>query len=646
VLESIARPPHDELERPVARPSARAYRPDIDGLRAVAIVLVVLSHLGLKKTAGGFVGVDIFFVISGYLLTGNIAHSIATGRFSIAGFYERRIRRIFPALVVMLVATSILAYAVFPSKALVLFGESLAAALFSYSNFYFFTQPDGYFSNTFTKLLLHTWSLGVEEQFYLVLPVCMLWAARRQAKATRWFVCILGIVSFSCATYFTYADRNLAFYMPYTRAWEFLIGSALALRMLPSPQSRPLREAMAASSVLLIGYCLVSYTASTSFPGLAALAPCVAAALLISIGERGRTTIGSFLTWRPIVFIGVISYSLYLWHWPVMLFLRLGLVPDYGKLHVLAVAKIALSLILATLSWRFIERPFLVGRWRSLPKANVFLAAGFCTAAVAVVAIAFVGGRGLPQRLPATADIAGNYLYHDSTRRAPGCFVETNFAVFDPAICLARKPYKINLLLFGDSHANSLWFGLSQSLADANVLQATASACAPVRGNYDSSACGSLRRFMYERYLPKHRVDMVILTEAWRTPADLEVLEPALVWFRANRIPVIVIGPGPEYSAALPLLLSLGERWHVPGLAAHRLIRKAGDLDRMLGSKLAARAGVRYASVWQALCSADRCQEYVDRERGIPTLLDHEHLSDEGAILAVRRMLSAGEFRH
>jgi peptidoglycan/LPS O-acetylase OafA/YrhL len=632
------------LKRIAAETQDRRYRPDIDGLRAIAIVTVVLSHMNVAATAGGFIGVDIFFVISGYLLTGNVHHAIAAGNFSVAGFYERRIRRIFPALVAMTAVTSVAVAVVFPPKVLIAYGLSLAAAIFSFSNFFFLTQA-GYFAAPYTAALLHTWSLGVEEQFYLVLPLCMLLAARGPANATRWVVAILGIASFADAIYLTSVDRVVAFFVPWTRAWELLLGSAVALGMFPSPASRLLREAMAALALLLVLGCLFTYSPATPFPGLAAVPPTLAAALLIAAGHRGRTTIASFLYWRPVVFIGVISYSLYLWHWPVIVFLRLGVVPkiDVARIPLLAVAKIVLSFALGALSWRYVERPFRTGAFKTMSRERIFASAGFCVAALSVVAVVFVAGRGLPGRFPAQADRVGNYISEELRQHGPQCFIETSFSDFDPHFCLAQQPGKTNVLLLGDSHANALRFGLARSMPDANVMEATGSSCPPMRGNYDLSSCGSLRRYVYDDYLPAHHVDRVILTEKWNSAADFEALESALGWFSKRGIPVVVIGPGPEYTAPLPLLLALGLVWHDPTLAEGRLLRRMGELDREIDSEATGRPGLRYASVWRAVCPAGRCREYVDRTKGIPMLKDDNHLTDEGATFAVQRMQAAGE---
>ena len=194
------------MELLVAPKKKVAYRADIDGLRAVAVALVVLSHLGIPHMLGGFIGVDIFFVISGYLITGNIAREIASGKFSILDFYERRFRRIVPALIGVLTATTVLAYLVFLPQELVRYAHSLLAALFSYSNLYFYSRNLGYFGVTYSNILLHTWSLGVEEQFYLFIPIGMLIAATR-ANGMRWMIGVAASASFLLAAYMAFRNQ-------------------------------------------------------------------------------------------------------------------------------------------------------------------------------------------------------------------------------------------------------------------------------------------------------------------------------------------------------------------------------------------------------------------------------------------------------
>jgi peptidoglycan/LPS O-acetylase OafA/YrhL len=631
------------MELLVAPKKKVAYRADIDGLRAVAVALVVLSHLGIPHMLGGFVGVDIFFVISGYLITGNIAREIASGNFSILDFYERRFRRIVPALIGVLIATTVIAYFVFLPQELVRYAHSLLAALFSYSNLYFYSSNVGYFGVTYSNVLLHTWSLGVEEQFYLFIPVCMLLAATR-ANGIRWMIGVAASISFLLAAYLTFRNRDLAFYMPYTRAWELLSGSLLALGMLPLPKSRLVREALTALSILLIAICALLYKATTPFPGIAALLPCAAGVILIMVGEQGRTSLNAFLSWRPIAFIGMTSYSLYLWHWPLVVMVKLGVV--YGiRAGTLAgdAFVVAASLVLAALSWRVIEQPFRSGQFKRLSQRKVFGLAGACATIFSVVAVIIQFKHGFPGRFSLEARQISTYMDVPPRMQTGKCFIETGFADFNKAACLHKVTNEKNILLFGDSHAADLWWGLKENLPHVNILQATLAACPPTFGSYRRSGCSQMRRYIYQTYLPQNSVDAVILSERWTSIEDLKPLLPALDWLRERGIPVFVIGPVPEYTAPLPFLLALGIKWNDSGLASRNRIDEMQQLDGELRSRLQGRPGVRYASVWNAVCSQRSCAEYATGSGRVPLLSDVDHLTNEASVDVIRTLQQSGE---
>src|SRR5215813_12350400 len=301
-----------------ARSGRLKYRADIDGLRAVAVLSVMAFHMELSHFSGGFVGVDVFFVISGYLISAIVFSEISDGTYSITSFYERRIRRIFPALFGMLIVFSACASLYLFTSEMVNYAKSLLAATASVSNFYFW-QHSGYFDSPTSNPLLHTWSLAVEEQFYILFPL-YLWAVRRfYPKHLKLSVGVLVVASLFASAIVVHFNPITAFYMPYTRAWELLTGTLLALGIFPRFSSSWLRNSAALVGMLMIFCSVVTYSPTTLFPGLSALLPCVGAALIIHAGEGGTTLIGRVLSWRPVVFIGLISYSLYLWHWPVIL---------------------------------------------------------------------------------------------------------------------------------------------------------------------------------------------------------------------------------------------------------------------------------------------------------------------------------------
>jgi peptidoglycan/LPS O-acetylase OafA/YrhL len=628
------------MESPYSGNRESGYRPDIDGLRAIAIVLVVFNHVGVPHFKGGFIGVDIFFVISGYLITGNISREIAKKRFSIAGFYERRLRRIAPALYVFLALTSIPVLFVYPPTELVKYAQSLMAALFSYANLYFWTQA-GYFTPIRLKILLHTWSLGVEEQFYLTLPLAMSLLANRPKRVTQWMIAIGAAASLASALYLTPIDRDLSFYMPYTRAWELLAGSALAMEMIWVPKSRAVREAWALAGLALLVFCTLTYSEFILFPGRTAIAPVAAAVLLLSVGIGGRTTTTSFLYSKPVIFIGLISYSMYLWHLPLVQFIRPGMFPN-AAIHIAVI--FGLSVVAGTLSWWLVEQPFRTGRWKKLNRAQVFQVAGAGAAALTGLACVYIFSSGLPSRFPPAAVAVGSYLYAPQEMGAGRCFEEKRFSDFDIPKCLTPVKGKENILLLGDSHAAALWYGLSHAAPpQVNLMEAAFSSCPARIGDYDATMCGQARRFIFETWLPAHRPDKVILSERWVDLAKVAEMRPAVEWFQARGIPVIVIGPVQEYNTAEPMLLALELKWNRPGYTAARMKTIYKPLDDAVAEQLRGMKGVQYASAWKAICPNDVCQQYADPSGNVPMMVDDDHLSNAASLLVVQRMQRSGE---
>jgi peptidoglycan/LPS O-acetylase OafA/YrhL len=295
------------------------YRADIDGLRAIAVGSVVLFHAGVPGFAGGFVGVDIFFVISGFLITKIIRDSLQEDRFSLADFYDRRIRRIFPALFAVYLVTYVLGLILLMPGDLKALAKSLLSSAAFGANFHFYGNVGYFDAPAITKPLLHTWSLSVEEQFYVLWPLAMI-ALARFVKLRYWLPILLCslVLSLAYAEWEVWRDNaSAAFYMPHARAWELITGALLAIALPRLAFGRRLCEAMVALGLVLIAASIALLSEDRDFPGLNAVFPCLGAALIIAAGARGPTAVSRLLSNKPMVFLGLISYSLYLWHWPL-----------------------------------------------------------------------------------------------------------------------------------------------------------------------------------------------------------------------------------------------------------------------------------------------------------------------------------------
>jgi peptidoglycan/LPS O-acetylase OafA/YrhL len=615
------------------------YRPDIDGLRAVAVLAVLAYHFRISAFHGGFIGVDVFFVISGYLISAIIQQDIRAGKFSLTNFYERRVRRIFPALMVVLVAAGIVGYFIFLPAELINFAKSQLAALFSVSNFYFWKQS-GYFSAPVeTKPLVHTWSLAVEEQFYVFLPIFLYLANKYFRQYLKFVVCLLAALSFAISAVGAVKYPDSTFYLPHTRAWELLLGVMITLGVFP-----PIRNALLRNLATIIGLGLIcasifGFTAYTPFPGVNALPPTLGAALIVAGGETGDTFVGRLLSLKPAVFIGLISYSLYLWHWPVIVYQNMGFFLVRGvSSHTIKLACIVVSFAFAILSWKFVELPFR-GNRKLFNRAQVFQIAAAAAVVVAALGLTTLAARGFPSRYPENANRMAAYLDYSSADyfREGTCFIssENRFSDFDFESCLRQDSAKKNDLLLGDSHAAQLWYGFSNTLSSVHYLQATGAGCRPTieQPLIVASDCSHLMNYVFSDYLPSHHVDHLLLEARWRAE-DLAPLGPTLDWLQRHNISVVLFGPMVQYDIALPRLLAFSIRGNDPAIPAqHRLdLRK---LDEDMAAMARAR-GIEYVSFYQSLCTENSCTE-LDAN-GAPILYDYGHLTKEGSMLVAERL--------
>ncbi|MEL6289688.1 MAG: acyltransferase family protein [Pseudomonadota bacterium] len=532
------------------------YRRDIDGLRALAVVPVVLFHAHLPFMPGGYVGVDIFFVISGFLITGIIHREISENRFTFADFYERRLRRIIPALLVVLATTLLVGAAIMLPGDFEDTTDTAFAALFSFANFYFWADA-GYFSGPAeSKPLLHTWSLAVEEQFYLFWPILLMLfvgGLRRWLTPT---LIALAVASLALAQWQVSQAPDAAFYLLPSRAWQLAAGGMIAIGTFHRPTSQQAAGIAAGIGLLTIAASILLLTPRTPFPGIAALPPTLGAALIIWAGLPPRadappypTAVSRLLGTRALVGIGLISYALYLWHWPVFV---LAKYVNRDELSVLQYAGlILLAVALAYLTYYYIEQPF---RRRTGPfdmrRLGLTLGAG----AAVIVAVAGVSRltEGLPQRLPAEAraiaaaaasygiasdtclnrgldriargDLCvlgkrGNSLGTTAASGASAAQATASQASASQASS-SRVPER-RFLLWGDSHAEALAPGIDflAREAEATVQYAARDACPPLPGatQFPTARNAKCPAFLdaMRRVVEERNITDVILAARW-----------------------------------------------------------------------------------------------------------------------------------
>jgi peptidoglycan/LPS O-acetylase OafA/YrhL len=567
------------------------YRTDIDGLRALAVMAVILFHTFPQVLPGGFVGVDIFFVISGYLITQIILGDLSKGSFSAASFYARRIRRIFPALIVVLIASFTLGWHSLPPAELTSLGKNIvASALFS-ANLMLLSEV-GYFDvDAHLKPLLHLWSLGIEEQFYLVWP-WLLWAVPRSWLTPAILLAITA--SFALDVSMVEHHPSEVFYLPFTRAWELLAGGLLA--RFPQRTASG-KEWTAVVGIVAIEASFFFLDAHTVFPGWAATVP-VAGTMLLLRSE------GSFVNrWalanRWAVNVGLISYPLYLWHWPLLVF------AEIFKLKLLTALEkglvVAVTFLLAWLTYRLIERPIRFGR----TSFTGSLCAGMGALAIVALVPALGYGPSLPDSIVRliTLPDAGESM------RSHACMLTDGDTNDFASTCVDRK--RPLIAVWGDSTAAALIPGLRklQQTADFGVAQFTVTSCAPllVRSSSMSGPCLE-RNQRIVGLIAASSADVVLLHAYWDAGYTPEDLRPTIDALRARNVRhIVILGPVPVWRGGLPTVVSTYYRRTgavIPERTWQYVESAAGDAKmRAIASSL----GVDYISARDVLCDVSGC---------------------------------------
>lgn len=628
------------------------YRADIDCLRGMAVIFVAAFHFGVHRLPGGFIGVDIFFVISGFLITRIIYAESLAGDFSFVRFYERRVRRIVPALyAVVAVAAVVSLFLLLPDEYLRFSQSALSVVTFS-SNVLLWRES-GYFAPaSHGEPLLHTWSLAVEEQFYLVFPL-VIYALTRYGRRREFFwIAALCLASLGLSVWGARSFPEATFYLAPTRAWEFLLGSLLALPGIPAPHGQFQRIAAVVTGLALTVTPAVLFDNSTPFPGENALVPCVGAALVTwgGAGTEGRDYRNPLV--RLLAFFGLISYSLYLWHRPVAVFYRRmqGISADYVQFTKYdKVALFAVSIALACASYRFIEQPI---RLRTITRTRRSLFAGAAVASLVLLVIGTMGivFDGFPGRVdPRIAAIANfsNYRVtelYESNR----CFLSPRQTFSDlNADCMRIEPGGKNLLVWGDSAAAHYIHGF-RTLAPQGlkISHASYSACFPLY-DFDRPNRPHCRAFNdgVRSFIENSRPDAVLLSAVWNVgieelgaAAILERLRDTVTRLAGQQIQVILLGPPIRYIDRLPYILSHYATTDLERFDSQKFIDPTvAETDALLRREFGSLHGVRYISVLESICERKSCPAVLDGY--IPMQWDMHHLTAEGSILAAKKLM-------
>lgn len=615
------------------------HRDDIDGMRALAVLAIVAYHINPVRVAGGFVGVDVFFVISGFLITSITVREISLGSFSFAVFYAKRIKRLFPALFAMLAICWLAGYFLLLPPELVDVSRASIASVFYLSNFYFYSRS-GYFDSSLdSDPLVHTWSLGVEEQFYLVFPVILVVLSRMGVLPRNIGLLVLGIMSLALAQFLLGKDPSAAFYFSPARFWQFCIGAGVALAPVVTWR-RITVEGMSAFGVLLVVGSIFLFSKKTPFPGIYAMVPSIGIAAVIYAGRMRQTISSRILAFFPFTYTGRISYSVYLWHWPLIVFYKLTVNTYPAAWEQLGL--LSASLVLGAISFALIETP--TSRFSiKLHRRALFVGALTCTTIVVVAGTYVISNNGFASRFPSAVQHYSEYLnYADSPEKRLGvCFLTsgTDAASFQTEECTQINPDRRNAILIGDSHAAHLYTGLKNTYSDVHFSQVNASGCRPILPFVGEKRCTTLFSRAFTDFIPAGEYDTIILSARWRN-GDERALQRTIEKLQPFTRKVVVFGPIIEYNVPLPRLLASAVIANDP-----TLISAASNLTEVRGLDVNLRSVVEstnaeYISVFNLICPLGKCQTTLPDDE--PMQFDPSHLTTNASNEIVQRMKNLG----
>ncbi|WP_353432633.1 acyltransferase family protein [Polynucleobacter sp. MWH-UH23A] len=611
------------------------YRADIDGLRAVAVLSVLIFHAFPEWLPGGFIGVDVFFVISGYLISTIIFENCNEKCFSFLEFYSRRINRIFPSLLVVLAFSYAFGWLNLLADDFAQLGKHIAGGAGFISNLVLWNES-GYFDKAAElKPLLHLWSLGIEEQFYFVWPLAIYFIVRWPKKLLP-FIVAIALLSFGLNVAYINANPVATFYSPITRFWELLIGSLLAyLTVYRSPVLHAIQEkyqsvlsALGLTLILLGSFIL---NQKSAFPGWWALMPTVGAALVIGAGTNAGCNKG-LLSNKGLVWFGLISFPLYLWHWPLLAFARLqeGETPSL----MIRAALVLLSIILAWVTYRFVEKPI---RFNASYRTHKNIALVFLMIVIAYLGYNCFDRKGIAFRHKFfMKEISGYTFDKVAEQRQRTCFlmdIGDDVNNFSKTCIHNDRPYK--LVLWGDSHGGSLYPGfaeLEKSNAKIAVTQFTAAGCGGLLPTEEQGPFCRRANELAMKEILNLKPNLVVIYKAW-SPFYYPLIKPTIELLHEHGIQVLIVGPTPRWKDDLPKVVYRYWKKHKelpPAYYGESLDPNIYQMDEQL-RKIAQENHALYYSAWDRLCNLDGCLTRIPKTDNALTTLDEDHITPAAA---------------
>jgi peptidoglycan/LPS O-acetylase OafA/YrhL len=630
-----------------------AYRLDIDGLRALAVIAVVVYHFFPNRLPGGFIGVDIFFIISGFLISSILFSQLKQNTFSLIDFYSRRIKRIFPALSLVLLVVLIIGLRELLPIELIQLGKHIAAGTGFYSNIVLLNETSYFDKSTDLKPLLHLWSLGIEEQFYIVWPIALLALWKIKCNKVFWII-ISVLISFAICSVLTYTNTTKAFYLPFTRFWELGLGGILAWYSIEVANLNILKsksqDALSIFGFLLIIFSACFFQKDFHFPGAWALIPTSGTMMLITAGSNSLINRYVFSS-RPMVWLGLISYPLYLWHWPLIAYWRIIKLQGIERAFVPSKLELLLlSIVLAYGTYYFIELPI---RKMALTRKLIILLS------IPMIILGFVGlyishSDGLIRRFPKEIRtlISPIDFHFSEFARFGVCHYDNNVsntAIVGSRECVENK--RPLVFLWGDSYAAALYPGLKalQKSRSFGIVQATECGTPPVSEiDWDNGCVNAKKMNLWNTQaldlMDKIKPELLIMHAWWSEYGDnawmLRKLQKVIPLIQKNlpQTKIIIIGSVPEWGSwddGLPR--NLYRFWKKngmdnlpPTMMKYGLSSNVTSEDIVFVNELH-KLGVTYISAYNVLCNTTGCLTRVGPKPTDITTIDSGHLSKAGS---------------